>query len=134
MAGHDIAKEKLKFKIVFGALMFLTVVTVAISYLDVTPVVAIILALIVASIKASLVVSFFMHLLSEKPLIYSTLIFTVIFFVGVLVLPYLQSIDPITETDHYKSSQMAGVHSDHSKKHGDVHDEPSHDEHHGGHH
>ena len=51
---------------VFVALAALTIVTVAISYLDLGVVPAVILALIVASIKGSLVACYFMHLISEK--------------------------------------------------------------------
>jgi cytochrome c oxidase subunit 4 len=51
---------------VFAALAALTIVTVAISYLDLDVVPAVILALIVASIKGTLVACYFMHLISEK--------------------------------------------------------------------
>ena len=61
---------------VFVALAALTIVTVAISYLDLGVVPAVILALIVASIKGSLVACYFMHLISEKVTIYWTLLVT----------------------------------------------------------
>ena len=43
-------------------------------------------ALVIATIKGSLVASYFMHLISERRLIYSLLIFTAIFFAGLMFL------------------------------------------------
>ena len=83
--------------IVFGSLMVLTVVTVGVYYLDLSVGVAIALALTIATIKASLVACYFMHLISERKLIYWVLILTVAFFIPLLLLPVLTSIwDPIT--------------------------------------
>ena len=74
---------------VFVALMALTIVTVAISYLDLPPAMAIAVALFVATIKGSLVACYFMHLISEKKLIYAVLVITVVKFVALLALPAL---------------------------------------------
>ena len=54
---------------VFVALMVLTIVTVAISRVHLPVGTAVTLALIVATIKGSLVACYFMHLISEKKLI-----------------------------------------------------------------
>ena len=63
----DEVKKHVKIYVnVFLALMVLTVITVAVSYLDLPIPVAIVLALIVATIKSSLVAGFFMHLIHEK--------------------------------------------------------------------
>jgi cytochrome c oxidase subunit 4 len=83
--GHDnspeaVAKEIRKYLYVFGALAILTLITVAISYLHLPIHEAVILALVVASIKGSLVAAFFMHLISERKLIYAVLLVTVFFF------------------------------------------------------
>ncbi|MBI4042560.1 MAG: cytochrome C oxidase subunit IV family protein, partial [Deltaproteobacteria bacterium] len=48
---------------------------------------AIAVALLVATIKGSLVASYFMHLISEKGVIYGILAFTLIFFVALLFIP-----------------------------------------------
>ena len=72
---------------VFVALMVLTIVTVAISYLDLPPAMAVTVALFVATIKGSLVACYFMHLISEKKLIYAVLVITVIKFAALLALP-----------------------------------------------
>ena len=72
---------------VFVALMALTLITVAISYLHLPPRTAIALALFVATIKGSLVACYFMHLISEKKLIYVVLAITVFMFIALLALP-----------------------------------------------
>ena len=72
---------------VFVALMALTLITVAVSYLHLPSRTAIALALFVATIKGSLVASYFMHLISEKKLIYVVLAITVFMFIALLALP-----------------------------------------------
>ena len=84
----DEVKHHIKtYVIVFIALAFLTVVTVAISYLDIGVKAGIALGLFVASIKASLVACYFMHLIDEKSTIYWTLIATAISFLILIFLP-----------------------------------------------
>ena len=85
----DIDKHVRVYIIVFVALMALTIITVAVSYLDLPPAMAIALALFVATIKGSLVACYFMHLISEKRLIYAVLLITVVKFVALLALPAL---------------------------------------------
>jgi len=72
---------------VFAALAFLTIVTVAISYLHLPVLKAVTIALIIATIKGALVALFFMHLSAEKAIIYSVLLLTVVFFLALLILP-----------------------------------------------
>jgi cytochrome c oxidase subunit 4 len=62
---------------VFGALLVLTVCTVALSYLRLPVVPTVALGLSIATAKAALVVLFFMHLKSEKPMVYWPLALTV---------------------------------------------------------
>lgn len=81
---------------VFIALLVLTVVTVAVAYIPFSMTGHVIVALFIASIKAGLVAAFFMHLSHEKKLIYQTLIFTFIFFLGLIFLSLLAKYDPIT--------------------------------------
>ena len=69
--------------------MALTIITVGISYLHLPVPIAVTVALLVATIKGSLVACYFMHLISEKKLIYAVLGVTVIFFVALLALPVL---------------------------------------------
>jgi caa(3)-type oxidase subunit IV len=46
-------------------------------------------ALLVATVKGSLVACYFMHLISEKKLIYAVLVLTAAFFLALLFLPVL---------------------------------------------
>jgi len=83
----DIDKHVRIYITVFVALMVLTIVTVAISRLHLPVHLAVTVALAVATIKGSLVACYFMHLISEKKLIYAVLALTVVFFVALLALP-----------------------------------------------
>jgi cytochrome c oxidase subunit IV len=74
---------------VFAVLMVLTIVTVAISYLDLSVPMAVTVALLVATVKGSLVACYFMHLVSERKLIYAVMLLTVVFFIALLALPAL---------------------------------------------
>ena len=76
---------------VFVALAALTVITVYLSYLDLPPIQAIGVALAIATVKGSLVALFFMHLISEKQIIFSVLFLTFLFFAVLLVLPTFSS-------------------------------------------
>jgi cytochrome c oxidase subunit IV len=78
---------------VFVALMALTLVTVAVSYLDLSPAMAVSVALFIATIKGTLVACYFMHLISEKRLIYAVLVITAVKFVALLALPALTQSD-----------------------------------------
>jgi cytochrome c oxidase subunit 4 len=72
---------------VFVALMVLTVLTVAVSRFHLAVPVAVTVALLVATVKGSLVACYFMHLISEKKLIYAVLVLTALFFAALLALP-----------------------------------------------
>jgi cytochrome c oxidase subunit 4 len=83
----EIDKHVRVYLMVFAALMVLTIVTVAISRVHLPVPTAVTLALIVATIKGSLVACYFMHLISEKKLILAVLALTAVFFVVLLALP-----------------------------------------------
>lgn len=83
----DIDKHVRVYLTVFVALMALTLVTVAISYVHLPVPLAITAALLVATVKGTLVACYFMHLISEKKLIYAVLALTAIFFIVLLALP-----------------------------------------------
>ena len=72
---------------VFVALMVLTIITVAVSRFHLPLPIAVTVALLVATIKGSLVACYFMHLISEKKLIYAVLALTAVFFTALLALP-----------------------------------------------
>jgi cytochrome c oxidase subunit 4 len=83
----DIDKHVRVYITVFVALMVLTIVTVAVSYLDLATPMAVSVAVLIALVKGSLVAGYFMHLISEKKLIYAVLAVTVVFFAALLALP-----------------------------------------------
>jgi cytochrome c oxidase subunit 4 len=86
--AHDIKAHVKTYMMVFGALAVLTVVTVAVSYIHLPTLPAVALGLLIATVKASLVAMFFMHLKGEKRSIVWTLILTAIFFVALMTIPY----------------------------------------------
>ena len=94
--GHDAADIDRHVRIyitVFVTLMVLTIVTVAISRFHLPVRIAVAVALLVATVKGSLVACYFMHLISEKKLIYAVLALTAVFFAVLLALPVLTHAD-----------------------------------------
>ena len=74
---------------VFAALGVLTIVTVALSYVNLPTVYAITAAIIVATVKASLVAAYFMHLITEEKVILWLLLLCGSFLVVLFALPLL---------------------------------------------
>ena len=98
MAEHgieEIKKETRTYVLVFVALAALTIITVAVSYLNLSAGAAVTLAMLIALVKGSLVAGFFMHLISERKLIYAVLALTFVFFVAVMFLPMATYIDRV---------------------------------------
>jgi len=85
--AEDIRKHVRIYIGVFVALAALTVITVGISYLRLPGFWGIGFALTVAVIKGSLVACYFMHLISEKTIIYWVLGLSLLFFVFLMFLP-----------------------------------------------
>lgn len=83
----DIDRHVRIYVTVFVALMALTIITVAVSRFHLPLRIAVTVALLVATIKGSLVACYFMHLISEKKLIYAVLLLTAVFFIALLALP-----------------------------------------------
>lgn len=81
-----------------GLLIVFTVLTVWLQYVDfgshgrnIT------IGLLIAALKASLVALIFMHLKSERGIIYKILAFTVVFVAGLFALTYLHWSDPLKD-------------------------------------
>ncbi len=83
-----LVKQHVKvYVMVFAALAVLTIVTVAISYLRLPTGYAIAIAMVVATVKASLVALYFMHLISEEKVILWLLLLCAAFLVALMALP-----------------------------------------------
>ena len=65
---------------VFAALLVLTVATVAVASLELSETSTVLVAVSIATLKASLVAMFFMHLKGEKPLVFWSLGLTAVLF------------------------------------------------------
>jgi len=101
-------KYERNYAIVFGTLLVFTVITVAISFVDLEHFfhgANMTVGLIIATFKATLVLLFFMHLISEKQLIYLVMGFTFFFFVGLMGLTIWAMLDfPLLTLDFHKTS------------------------------
>ena len=85
MSDHsDVSKHVRGYLIIGGTLIIGTVLTVLASQIDLGHTWNIVLALVIATAKASLVALYFMHLISEKQMIYTVLAFTAFFFLGLM--------------------------------------------------
>lgn len=99
MAGHsieEIKQTRKQFMLVLGLLAILTAVTIWLSFVDWGVRTNTTVGLIIASIKASLVALVFMHLKSEKRLIYLFLVVSAIMFLVCMFMTLLHFADPIT--------------------------------------
>jgi len=84
---EQFARHVRRYLFVFYALLFGTLVTVGASYIPFgNREVNIGVALLIAVSKASLVACYFMHLMSERKMIYGILAFTGIFALGLMCL------------------------------------------------
>ncbi|HYB99022.1 MAG TPA: cytochrome C oxidase subunit IV family protein [Candidatus Limnocylindrales bacterium] len=118
-AHFDLSAHVRKYVAVFGSLAVLTVVTVAISYLHLSPAAAVTLALAVALTKGALVAAVFMHLIDEVRIIYQVLLLTVVFFVALMALPTswhedLMTVKPVW-TQEVPVRKTAGGHGGHGE-------------------
>jgi cytochrome c oxidase subunit 4 len=97
-SADDVKKSVKTYFTIFGALMVLTIITVGVSYVHLPIAMAVLVALVVATIKGSLVALYFMHLLHERKVIYWVLLLTVVFFVFMMFVPLFTNSDKIPGT------------------------------------
>ena len=98
------AKEHLKLYLLIGCtLFFCTGLTIALAKIELfdfgSPGVGpsdLIVGLLVATLKSTLVIMIFMHLKGERPVIFKFLIFTIVFVIGMVWLILLAQHDPMT--------------------------------------
>jgi cytochrome c oxidase subunit 4 len=92
--AHDVKAEVRRYMIVFAALIVGTIATVLASKIHFGSHTAnIVVGLVIALTKGFLVAGYFMHLVSERIMIYTILIATVFFFAGLMYLT-LWSLEP----------------------------------------
>lgn len=100
-AGHDM-HLKLYWGI-GGVLIFLTGVTVALSYIDFGSRESnMVIGMLLATFKVGLVGAIFMHLKGERATIWRFLFFTAFFVAGLFLLTYFSWVDPIFQTETNK--------------------------------
>jgi cytochrome c oxidase subunit 4 len=100
--AHDVSAEVKRYLAVFGALLVLTVVTVAASYLPLGESSTVVVAIAIAAVKAALVGAFFMHLSSERPVVYWSLGLTAVLFVALIAFVLW------AEADHLYGTEFRG--------------------------
>ncbi|MDP9291871.1 MAG: cytochrome C oxidase subunit IV family protein [Verrucomicrobiota bacterium] len=97
--SHDLehVRKAVKWYLLVGlVLFFCTALTVGLSYVDFgTPKANIVVAMIVATVKAGAVAAVFMHLASERWTIYRFLLVTCVFAIGLFALSLLAFHDHI---------------------------------------
>ena len=91
----EVKKSVRAYMTVFVTLMVFTVLTVAASRFHFAVPVAISIALIIATMKGSMVAGVFMHLSHEKKAIYGALLLTLVFFIVLLFIPVLGYLDRV---------------------------------------
>ena len=85
--AHEIQHHVKRYLFVFYALIVGTVITVAATWIPIESVaITVAIALFIACVKGFLVAGYFMHLISEKKMIYGILLTTVFFFAGLMYL------------------------------------------------
>lgn len=99
MSGHDHHVSSAKFLWGIGtALFFLTVITVAVTYIHFPEPWNIVVAIVIALVKATIVAAFFMNLYWDSKFNGMLLIMSVLFFllmIGITLLDTMYRTDPI---------------------------------------
>ena len=94
----DVAVQVRGYLVVFGALLVLTLTTVGVPYLQLPEAETVVVALVVATVKASLVAMFFMHLKGERPMVTWPLGLTAFLFVALLAFVLMSDADHLFGT------------------------------------
>jgi len=102
--AHEMTPAEVKHHVkvyirVFITLLVLTVVTVVAAELHIATVgIAVAIALVIALVKGSLVARYFMHLASERGMIFWVLILCVLFFFTLLLVPVFVESETVNRT------------------------------------
>jgi caa(3)-type oxidase subunit IV len=111
-SDHESIRKTIRTYWMIGAALFVfTVITVAVNQVHLAVPMAITVALIIATMKGTMVASVFMHLSHERKWIYGSLILTVIGFAILMLVPSLTLGDSIGTPIHVEAP--AGEHTGH---------------------
>ena len=104
-------KKSVRGYMMIGALLLVfTVITVAANQVHLAVPLAVTVALIIATMKGSMVAAVFMHLSHERKWIYGALLLTVVFFIVLMCVPIFTTLDTIGTPIH---PEPAAQHSGH---------------------
>jgi caa(3)-type oxidase subunit IV len=108
-------KKSIRTYLIVGAVLYVgTALTVAVNQVHLVVPLAITVALIIATVKGSLVASIFMHLNHEKKWIYGALLLTVAGFIVLMSVPYFTVSDTIGSPN---PGQTQVVHAEKAMEH-----------------
>jgi caa(3)-type oxidase subunit IV len=109
-SDQEAIKKSIRSYMTVGALLLVfTGVTVGANSFHLAVPAAITLALVIASIKGTMVASVFMHLSHEKKWIYGSLMLTAFFFIVLLFLPLLTVSDGIGKSTVAPAAHESGA-------------------------
>jgi caa(3)-type oxidase subunit IV len=107
-------KKSVRTYMLVGAALYVgTIITVAVNQVHLAVPLAITVALIIATVKGSLVASVFMHLSNEKKWIYGSLILTAFFFAVLKAVPMFTVKDGIGTPIHHEAPAGSAGHEGH---------------------
>ena len=114
-SDQESIKKSIRSYMMIGAALFVfTGITVAVNQVHLAVPLAITVALIIATMKGSMVASVFMHLNNEKRWIYGSLLLTAFFFVAMIAITMSTLADTIgTPTVHEVSTGAAHPGAEH---------------------
>ena len=108
-SAEEIQKHKKRYLGVFYALMVLTVVTWAASFLPVGMAAAVMIAMAIAIVKSSLVIGFFMHMIGEKKVIVWAMLLCLTFFAVFKFPLWLIPASAITNTGCFSPTHLSEI-------------------------
>jgi caa(3)-type oxidase subunit IV len=106
-SAEEVRSSVRKYLAIGAALFVFTGITVAANQVHLAVPLAITVALIIATIKGSMVASVFMHLSNEKRWIYGALLLTLVFFLALMSIPSVTVMDGIGTTVHVTAAEHA---------------------------
>ncbi|HEY7289387.1 MAG TPA: cytochrome C oxidase subunit IV family protein [Vicinamibacterales bacterium] len=107
-SDHDVKKSVRSYLMIGAALFVFTGITVAANKVHLAVPLAITVALIIASIKGSMVASVFMHLSYERKWIYGALLLTLVGFIILMSVPSFTIMDTIGTPIHVPPAAHTG--------------------------